>query len=37
MAKSVEAYARDVRARTFPAEAETYKLSGGAKANLPKG
>lgn len=27
MARSVEEYARDVRARTFPGEAETYKLS----------
>ena len=37
IAKSVEAYARDVRSRSFPAEAETYKLSGGGKAKLPKG
>ncbi|WP_290842774.1 3-methyl-2-oxobutanoate hydroxymethyltransferase, partial [Henriciella sp.] len=37
IAKSVEAYARDVRSRSFPAEAETYKLSGGSKAKLSKG
>lgn len=37
MAKSVEAYARDVRARTFPGEAETYRLSSGQAKKLPKG
>ena len=37
MAKSVEAYARDVRARAFPGEAETYKLSSGEPKKLPKG
>ena len=37
MAKAVEAYARDVRARAFPGEAETYKLSSGQPKKLPKG
>jgi|TARA_B100000678_G_scaffold32054_1_gene23661 3-methyl-2-oxobutanoate hydroxymethyltransferase len=37
IAKSVEAYARDVRARSFPAEAETYKLSKPGTSKLPKG
>ena len=37
MAKSVEAYACDVRARAFPGEAETYKLSSGEPKKLPKG
>lgn len=36
IAKSVEAYARDVRARSFPGEAETYKLSKPAPDKLSK-
>lgn len=36
MAKSVEEYARDVRARAFPGEAETYKLSKPASPKLTK-
>ncbi|WP_018146934.1 3-methyl-2-oxobutanoate hydroxymethyltransferase [Henriciella marina] len=36
IAKSVEAYARDVRARSFPGEAETYKLTKPGTGKLSK-